>query len=275
MNTLLTVVMVLAALVMLWGVARQKAGVVWARPLATAAALVAVAAALVQLLGAGDTPLEEIALVEEAYQRIGARKLAAYLAEEYPGVRVLIVKEPELAAPSGRVCPLVEGLRAGFADKVTVVGEIAPEVPAGAYEAFLEGGVAPGEPAGESGIAMLPPPEFWFTAAVFDKLVEAHRDDCDLIVSTIGLPMELRRMKYWHMRTAPRLALANGPIHELRSAIRQDRVTAALTYNPSICEWDTSRPPRDPDKAFAQRFLLVTPANVDSVAATHRDLFFN
>lgn len=280
MNMLLVALMIVAAIVMFWGLAKQKAGVAWGRPVATAAAIVAVVAALVQLFGGGQLPGDNVICIERAYQRIGAQKLGAYLAETFPGTRVLIVKEPEPASgPASSMLDgssaLIEGLRAGLGDEVTIVAEVAPEIPKAIFTSFQgEAGMEGMAPAEDGMGQMLPPTEFWFTAAVFDKLVEKYKDQCDLVVSTIGLPMDLRGMKYWRMRTAPKLALANGSVYELRTAIKKDRVAAAVTYNPD-CPFELKMPPSNLDEAFDKRFLLVTAANVDEIASKYSELFPN
>jgi len=275
MNASMIVLMIAAALAMFWGLAKQKAGIAWGRPVATVAAIVAVAAALWQLLGGGTPSGEDVARIERAYQRIGAQKLGIYLAGRFPNARVLIVTEPKSdAAPDvpDSNSSLLQGLREGLEGKVTIVGEVAPEMPEGLSDTFRgETGMPPGEPGMEE---MLPPTEFWFTAAVFDKLVEEHKDRCDLVVSTIGLPMDLRGMKFWRMRTAPKLALANASVYELRAAIKSDRVSAAVTYNPTAA-FELVMPPSDLDEAFSKRFLLVTAENVDEIAETYAELFPN
>ncbi len=209
---------------------------------------------------------------ELVYQQVGGRKLGTYLAGRYPGARAVVIVEPpagldELASGSR----LVDGLRQGFGDSIEIVAEIAPEIPGAARSAFARDQRSP---AGEKLMPgeVLPPLEFWYTPHVFDGIVAQYRTRCDLIVSTIGLPMHAMEMRYWAMPDAPALALAGGSVYELESFIERGLVCAAVTYNPKAV-YDEKAPPADLDEAFSKRYLLVTPDNVDDVTREHSDIF--
>jgi len=202
--------------------------------------------------------------------------LGMYLGERFSGSKAVIIVEPQFgsaADPDSAASAQVDGLKEGFGGRIEIVAEISPKIPDSAKNAFSQemAPMAEGE-GGPEGGEMLPPLEFWFTGKLFDQLVTDNKDKCDLIITTIGLPMDLGAMKFWEMKDRPKLALASGSVYELKQAIKKGVIVGAVTYNPKAV-YDEKPPPSDLDAAFDKRFLLVTPENVDTVAREHRDLF--
>ena len=274
MSPVAVAVMVVAAIGMFFGLSKQKAGVAWGKPVAVLCALVALGCAVSQIFSGKGPSMMKIREREMAYQMIGAQKLGMYLAEKYAGSKAVIIVEPKLGgsadAEGGNA--QVAGLKEGLGGKVEVVAEISPEIPASAKNAFSQEMAPMAEGEGGGAGEMLPPLEFWFTAKLFDELVTKNKDKCDLIITTIGLPMDLGAMKFWKMKERPKLALASGSVYELKAAIKSKMVVAAVTYNPKAV-YDEKAPPSSLDAAFDKRFLLVTPEGVDTIAAEHKDLF--
>jgi len=268
-------VMVVSAIGMFFGLSKQKAGVSWGKPVATVCAIVALGCAVSQIFSSKGPSMMKIREREMAYQMIGAQKLGMYLAEKFSGSKAVIIVEPQLGAvdPDSAASAQVEGLKEGFGGSIEVVAEISPTIPDSAKNAFSNemAPMAEGE-GGPEGGEMLPPLEFWFTGKLFDQLVTDNKDKCNLIITTIGLPMDLGAMKFWKMKDRPKLALASGSVYELKAAIKQQMVVAAVTYNPKAV-YDEKAPPSNLDAAFDKRFLLVTSENVDEVAGAHKDLF--
>lgn len=244
---------------------------VWFRGACAAAACLVVLICLTPLLPSRGPAMMKLREREMAYQEIGYRKLGEFLAERHAGARALIITEPSLQGIEARPASVqLSGLRRGFGDKIDIVAAVSPKVPDSASSAFAAeyGSKQRGGQAGE----MLPPLEFWYTAEIFDDIVARYTSECDLIVTTIGLPMQSERMRYWTMPNKPALALASGSIYELKQAIKTGTIVGAITYNPKAV-YDEKAPPTDLDAAFDKRFLLVTPENVDTVARKHSDLF--
>jgi len=212
---------------------------------------------------------------EMAYQKVSAQKLAMYLAEKFPGSKALVLVQPGGGGAPERENALVSGLREGFGDKVTIVAELAPEIPEAAKQAFIAE-MPPQEPGAETpdSADVIPPLEYWYSAAVFDKAVKDYEGKIDLVVTTIGLPQDPGHMDFWGLDPRPKLAIVSGSIYRLKKAIQSQAIAAAVTYSPAAVYEDTS-PPADVDKAFAKRFLLVTPENIGEIAAKHTDLFMN
>ena len=130
----------------------------------------------------------------------------------------------------------------------------------------------PGGPGGPEEEFMMPLEEM-MTAKDFDKLLEKHKD-CKLIVSMIGLPRDAGNLRVLKMsKTArPRIALLNGDIHSMQGAIAAGFIVAATSYKPGV-KYTEDAPPKDVQKAFDDRYLLITPENVKSVAEQYKGLF--
>ena len=285
MKTAVVIIMLGAAVAMIWAMAKYRAGCIWGRKVATACAFVALCGAIGHVFIRSDSGrLHTILEKERAYRKISAQKLGAYLASNYAGARAVIVVQPkfpdDVAAPGPPPVntyqdALLEGLKAGFGDQITVVAEAAPEMPEQVKMA-LQASRAPGP-----GNAPRPPdpmllrPEFWLTTATFNDLVAEYKDQCDLIVSTIGLPPDLRGLSLWDMSPQPRLAILSGSVYELRPVISSGQVTAAVTLNPGYVYSENEKVPADLEEAFANRFLLLTAENVNQVAAEFGRLFPN
>ena len=111
-----------------------------------------------------------------------------------------------------------------------------------------------------------------FTPRLFDGVVEEYTDKVDLIITTIGLPEDSGRMAFWELKNPPKIALASGSVYRLKDAIKRARVVAAVTYSPDA-RYSDKPPPSDLDEAFDKHFLLITPDNIDGVAAKYPELF--
>jgi len=267
------VIMVAAAWGMFHGLQKQKAGVRWGKPMAIACALLALLVALSHTASQRGPSIKNIVNREMAYQRVSARKLGMHLAQKYANSNAIIIVQPSVTGgDADRENALVEGLKEEMEDAINIVGEVSPDIPAAAKQAFAMEMPPEGEEGGEAGAEMLPPLEYWFTAELFDKLVKRHCKQADLIITTIGLPQDLKKMKFWMMKNRPKLAVAGGSVYELKKPIKAKAVVAAITYSPQAV-YEDKPPPDDLEEAFKKRFLMVTPENIDQIASQYPDLF--
>ncbi|NOY79759.1 MAG: hypothetical protein GXP31_02010 [Kiritimatiellaeota bacterium] len=271
MTKILLILMVVAGIVMLFGMAKQKAGEDWGRPLAIVCAIIALACAIGQIvlrttnIGAGSTG---VAKTELTYVRISMQKLGQYLAEKYPDSKALVIQDPETKTSADRRKAALEGLKKGFGSKITIAATESPAVPKNAKGMMGEMGMS-GAPEGE----MLPPMEYWLTPQAFDGLVKKH-GDCNLLVSTIGLPSQFGKMALWRSVKSKKLkvALGGGSIFELKKLFLGKYIVAAVAYNPKAV-YDDKKPPSNIDEAFKKRYLLITPENVTQLAQQYPGLF--
>lgn len=292
MSYLLYALMAVAVVGIVFGWKKQKDGFPWGEKLMLAGAIVALVCAGMALknnfFGSSTTGMMKAQL---AYTRISGQYLGQYLAKKFPNSKVLIVVQPETSYTKDRPNPLLDGIKAGLGSGVTVVAEVAPEVPKmpggmpgmmpmpppaeGAKVTSEKGGskAPPGMPSPEE-MMMMGPIEMWLTPDRFDALLEPYAGKVDLVITTIGLPMQPGLLKFWKLEPLPKMVIAQGNVMELRGAIKAGAVAAALTFNPQA-KFDTKMPPKDLEKAFNNRYLLITPENVDQIAEQHKDLFMN
>jgi hypothetical protein len=220
---------------------------------------------------AGGTDRSREIEPEIFYQQVAGRRLGMYLAAEYPGSRVLILSGPNVnTRVVDREDPLTVGLKEEIAGKLPVVAEVRPSIPADKQKAAVAGPGLPEEVAPPEG--MLPPMEFWFTAAVFDEVLSDYDGQYDLIVTAIGLPQDVGASEVLSGNSRPRIALLMGSIYDMREYFRKGLVVAAITYNPKAV-YDGRPVPATVDEAFAKQFLLVTPETIQQQAVETPDLF--
>jgi len=136
-------------------------------------------------------------------RELATRSLAEFLARTHPGKRALIVSNP-FTQQTGTAKAILEteqagvrGLREGFGPKVTVAAVVFPELKPEAWE-------NPRDLLNDADTTT--PLSYLVAPEAFDKLARQH-PDCELIVSLIGLPVELSRCEVWNVPGPPRFAL--------------------------------------------------------------------
>lgn len=268
--------MVIAAVGMIWGLAKQRTGMLWGKQVATGCALVALACALVQIFSGAGAHHGPGPRVYDAYTRLSGVKLGRYLAEKYPGAKAVVVVNPAIPGMPKPSTSLLDGLREGLGNAVTIVREVSPEIP----KSQLPPGL-PEAPAGGNGVAPLSPPpmmmapmDTWLTPEVFDRMLAPCVGTCDMVITTVGLPFQAGQLKLWSLKPAPKVVIAAGMIQELKSAISKKAIVAALTYNPNAVPI-TRKPSGNLEVDFGKHYLLVTPETVDQLAKDHPALFMD
>ena len=123
-------------------------------------------------------------------------------------------------------------------------------------------------------IAMMGPPEFWMTPEQFDSMIQPYIGKADLVITTIGLPMDMAKMKYWTWEKKPKMVIASGGIFSLKKAIEAGAVVAAVAYNPKA-EFNNLPPPSKLEDAFNNRFVLITTDNIKEVSTSSPELFMS
>lgn len=218
-----------------------------------------------QLTGYSEQRLQDrLRAREMQYQQAGHVRFGQYLAATFPGARaVLITALPTDPHPSNQdvlaLAALQEGIGKGFAQ--LTVHNFPPDQ---AWDGVWDPNAAyPVDP--------LPSAADWDAVAT-----PPQEPGPDLIISMVGLPLDYTQMKLWQMpaATRPRVALANCPCPaSLYGALTQGEVAAVLCTNDQRV-YEPKRPfPADLNAAFAERWLLITPANLAAVAQGHPDMF--
>ena len=206
-------------------------------------------------------------------RELATRGLAETLARDFPGHHTLVISNP-FTQQRGLPGPMREmeeaglrGLKQGFGSKVSLVVAY-PELKSEAKENPRAVYIDP-----ES----TTPLSFLVAEDAFDKLARQH-PECELIVSLIGLPAELQRVRCWQDPGGPKFALllpdlrVIGNQAAIRQAIQRGKLAAFVLARPGAPETQPAA-----DGAFAaefdQRLLLVTPGNLEPMMHTFPQAF--
>ena len=110
----------------------------------------------------------------------------------------------------------------------------------------------------------------------FDKLLAQH-PDCEIIVSLIGLPVSLDRVRCWQPDERAKCALLLpdlgivGDSAAVQKAVQSGKLVAFVLNKPGAPE--TNSASGDFHAEFDERFLLVTAANIDEMLRKYPQLF--
>ena len=207
----------------------------------------------------------------ESERTIATRVMAEYLAKTATPKAVLVVSNP-FTQQRGRAAEVyafeeagIEGLKQGFGDKVPVK-VVFPKLK---EEVLRDPASVPVDPQTTT------PLSFLVTESAFSEVIQQHRD-CDVVVSLIGLPANLRAFKEWAQAGPPRFALLlpdwrmiGGP-DEIKRAFSQKKLVAAVVHKPNApAEAGTG----EARAIFDRRFLLVTAENVEQLLNEHPATF--
>lgn len=275
------VIMAIGAIIAIVGMNKSKGGAVWGQPLAVCGAIIAIIAALwgIKRTIAGDD-MKEARDREIEYQRIQTRELGKYLAGKYAGSKVVIMVDPMLRTDMygeaiTREDPILEGLKQGLANKLTIVSEIFPQMPVKEKKEMVTG--PNGEPMDMPD--MMEPMEMWFTAEKFKEILPA-KDSYDIFITLIGIPHTGNVASVMKDMAGKKLVLVGGDtmtmgklfmVGEKHASIAPTAI-AAVTYNPKAI-YDDKPLPKAAQEAFDKRYLLITPENFEAIKTEHANLF--
>ncbi|HCE42972.1 MAG TPA: hypothetical protein DET40_05445 [Lentisphaeria bacterium] len=204
----------------------------------------------------GNYSNDRLLQIESRYNFCKGFVLGKYLAEKYPDRKAMIIVPPDYEL-NFRQKELVDSIVKGFGDSITLeaIEEIAVDL--SRYQK------------GKS-----PHIEEIMTAEDFDYAFNKHRD-CEVVVSIIGVPKDIEKMRVWGMKDyeRPKIALLNSSTKYLESAIKGKYVVASVHYIPGF-KAKTTILPSSPEKVFENRYILVTPENVEQIKRQYDKLFF-
>lgn len=255
----LFVLMFVFAIVMFWAQGQGKRyKAAWARPLAGLCGIIAVMLAGLQILNdscADDKTRIEVVNKEMHYLHAAMRVLGEQLGTDHAGANILLITNKVNEYNRERHDAILDGLKEGLSGKAKIGRVIHPEAPEGVdAEEYYE--------------------EEMFTAEMMDKAI-AENEGHDLIVSLLGLPFDFQQMGLWQMEdeVRPTLSLAFASVYELRRALSAGYISSVIAYNPGYVYDIKAQPPEAYREAFDERYLLITPTNVDEIAAAHPSMF--
>ena len=156
-----------------------------------------------------------------AIREIATRGLADYLTHHQIGTRVLVLANPYVhqsgmkpkivATEEAGIRGLTEGLKATPSLGTIAFPELKPEARDNPRSVYID-------PQATT------PLSFLVATDSFDQALAAH-SECDVVVSLIGLPVELDQVKCWQRAGSPRFALL---LPDLRIIGNRDDVQRAL-----------------------------------------------
>ncbi len=177
---------------------------------------------------------------EMAFYASQGTEVGQYLAQNNPGKKVLLLVED---VNNENVKGLANALKEGYGGEVVLdtigVTQQNPEMPMPLYMIMK--------------------------AADFDAALEKNAD-AGIVVSTIGLPQDALRMKYWKTAADKRpmlflIGTPSGQISGLAAAVAKGDIAGVVVSNPEA-KYDVAAP-SDPNEAFDIRYVLVDKNNVE------------
>jgi len=270
MSFLWFVIMIIAAGGMVFGLAKDKQGAQWGKPLTIACAIVALLLAVGTIFSGGNrVDVEAIRERELAYAEISTHKLGAYLGEKFAGSDAVVIVPIDFGVPNESAVAQLRGLKEGLGTDVEIVAEVSPEL----SEEFKQMMEQAPEGAEMPYMGMAPMMDMMIRAEQFNKIFKEEAKGVDLVITLVGLPMDLENLICWKMSDPPKLAVYSAmQVPRLKEAIKQDYVSALIAYRPDP-DMEQKDIPDDMEEAFAKRYLLITPENVEEYAAKYEMLF--
>lgn len=229
-----------------------------------AAFVLAVAGLLAWKFMAGPNPYRDA----RAARELATHRLGEYLASQFPGKRVLVFSNPFVKRPETeqRIVDMEEaglrGLEESLEGRMKIGAVVHPEL---RPEAGENPRAVPIDSQTTTPLSYLVAPD------AFDRGILEH-PDCEIVVSLIGLPVELDRCEAWKREGAPSFGLLLpdlrmvGGAPAVVAAIKSGKIAAMVLRKPSGVRDDVT-PSNDRATEFDQRYLLVTRENVETIAA--------
>jgi hypothetical protein len=243
--------------------AKKQHTVAIAKPMAVVLMIVVIISAVVILMKTGvlgDQGTQKIIANELTYAKAGYYMLGKELAEKVPGAKTLLIVE-KTRPNDDRTPALLQAFKDGAAGKLTIAASVTPTV------TWPDGR----QPKPEE-MDMMPMNEM-LKAKDYNDVIDKH-SDCNLVVSFIGLPMDIEELRVWTIAPdkRPKLGLINCAYHNLKNAIKSGVVVAVVGINPTA-KFDEQPAPKESKAAFERRYIMITPENVVQMADTYKNMF--
>ena len=206
----------------------------------------------------GDREMDRIMGNEIAFAKARSKVLADHIGKSWKGQSAVIITEPHIdqnkIAKAG-LDAMQADLKAAGVD-VTAVEAL--NIPEGTAEESI-------------------PMETALTAKIYNDIFNKYKS-ANIFVIMSQLPFEAKELKNlacWKFDAKKaRVILVNGEIYNLKKAIAGGLVGAAIAMKSGPNAYDPEKAaPKDVQQAFDTRFILVTPKNVNEIAASNGDRF--
>jgi hypothetical protein len=209
-------------------------------------------------------------------REVAAHVLARTVASRQPGKKMLVFSNPFIKRKSTdrRIVAMEEaglrGLKTGAEGRSAIGAVVYPEL---RPVALKNPRAVPIDTETTTPLSYLVAPD------AFDRAAQAH-PDCEILVSLIGLPVELDQCDAWNKVGPPAFALLLpdlrmvGGANAVASSVKSGKLLAIVLRKPGGVS-ESEPVGRDHQAEFERRFVLVTADNVDDVAARTPGLLEN
>jgi len=236
-----------------YGWYQHRQHVNWGQPMMAAGVgliIVMVIASMVTRPNDADSQAEYLLSQTLRLYAIPGEKLGRTIAAQHADKRVLVIKPITFSHRPGGADAIMQGLRHGLDDAVTIVAEVDPPLPPG-FESLDP------ERYDSSILAKLPPMRSAFTAEAFDAIVGKHAD-AQVIISLAGLPQQPKASSTLSGANRPYIAAYIIRNKTARSAAKLGMVDLAVTSKEHSAIKRIDQIPDDLDAAFDKKYEIIT-----------------
>ncbi len=248
---------VIAGIIMWIGNMNYKKGVAWGQPVAVVFGIIAIAcgiwAIVLNTKGDAGTTQKEV-----RYQEIRAEKLGAYLKQNFPDKKFLILTNGMTVGPDGKQVRNHQYDALVKAMSGLTVATLERPVPTDPDEMMME----------EMGWGMRALNNLFEGKNSKGQAIDGFEvpGDFDILVTLIGLPEDaFRGGKLGGKLTGKQVAFLQGYIERWQGGFKNKSIVAAVTDvqypgesdKEGLAKWEQN-PPSDLDAAFNVRFILKT-----------------
>jgi hypothetical protein len=198
-------------------------------------------------------------------RQIATRGLAEALVARHPGKHAIILSNPFVQRPETdrRIVAMedagIRGLRSALEKKLIIDAVVYPELRPEAQENPRA------VPIGQT----TTPLSYLVATDALDRAAAEH-PAAEILISLIGLPIELDKCDVWKKEGPPSFALLLpdlrmvGGAPEVAAAFKSGKLTAIVLARPNVANED-EKAGADFKAEFERRYILVTADNVDEV----------
>jgi hypothetical protein len=209
-----------------------------------------------------------------SHRELATMFLGQYLATQYSGKKVIVLSNPFSVRPGQPVGVYqfekagLRGLRRGLGTRTEIEQVVFPELKPGLLEHPHAATIDP---------HTTTPLSYMVTDQAVDRIARQY-PKADVVVSLIGLPANIRETQAWKQNSGRVFALLLPDLRMIgdQTAVRQSilsgKLAAIILNKPGAPPEDQSLG-RNATVEFEQRFLLITPGNVDHYLQIYPQLF--
>lgn len=193
---------------------------------------------------------------EEKYACASTEILGKYLAKKYPDTQALLIVDGT-GNTNRHQAVMIQSLEKGFNNRITIAATVyPPNLSPTSNTSSTSTGIG--------GIS----------AADFDDLIRKN-SKCQLVISLIGLPVNIQDMTVWEMEDYARPKIAAMDFDPLRlwNAVHSGMIVAAVLEHPDSTYDNSITPPNDLQEIFDRRYLLITLENINEIEEKYSDYF--